>query len=177
MRCIEALKRPWASPLACLGVTCASILAACTGTQAPPAATTSASAAVAPAARSQADKAAATAPARLADPGAVHNWAEVRHQAALRMVAASPAATYVGDVPDILLAIPVLEIELNGDGSVRKIDVLRRPRAAPETVQLAIDAVHRGAPYGDVSKLPKPWHFTETFLFDDARKFKPRTLD
>jgi len=176
VRCIEGLKRPWASSLACFGVTCASVLAACTGTQAPPAATTSAAAAVAPTARSQAGNA-ATAPARLADPGAVRTWAEVRHQAALRMVAASPAATYVGDVPDILLAIPVLEIELNGDGSVRKIDVLRRPRAAPETVQLAIDAVHRGAPYGDVSKLPKPWQFTETFLFDDARKFKPRTLD
>jgi hypothetical protein len=105
------------------------------------------------------------------------NWAEVRRQAALRMVAANPNGTYVGAVPDILLAIPVLEIQLNGDGSVRRIDVLRRPRAAPETVQLAIDAVHRGAPYGDVSKLPKPWHFTETFLFNDARKFKPRTLD
>ena len=91
-------------------------------------------------------------------------------------MAANPSGTYTGDVPDQLLAIPVLEIELNGDGSVRKIEVLRQPRQAKDTMQLATDAVHRAAPFGDVSRLPKPWRFTETFLFNDDRKFKPRTL-
>ena len=43
---------------------------------------------------------------------------------------------------------------------------------------MPIDAVRRAAPFGDVSRLPQPWQFVETFLFDDdARKFKPRTLD
>jgi hypothetical protein len=28
-----------------------------------------------------------------------------------------------------------------------------------------------------VSRLPRPWKFVETFLFNDDRKFKPRTLD
>ena len=93
------------------------------------------------------------------------------------MVAANPNGTYLGTVPDVLLAIPVLEIELNGDGSVRRIDVLRKPREAHDTLQLATDAVRRAAPFGDVSRLPKPWRFTETFLFNDERKFKPRTLD
>ena len=118
-----------------------------------------------------------TAPVRLGAPGPVRNWDEVRLQAARRLVAANPAGTYSGPVPDILLAIPVLEVELNGDGGIRRIDVLRQPRQARDTVQLAIDALHRAAPFGDVSRLPKPWHFTETFLFDDNRKFKPRTLD
>ena len=113
----------------------------------------------------------------LAAPGPVRNWDEVRLQAARRLVAANPGGTYPGPVPDILLAIPVLEIELNADGSIRRIDVLRQPRQARDTVQLAIDALRRAAPFGDVSRLPKPWHFTETFLFDDNRKFKPRTLD
>ena len=114
---------------------------------------------------------------RLAAPGTVRSWTELRRQAALRMVAANPNGTYLGDVPDVLLAIPVLEIELNGDGSIRKIEVLRKPGQAVDTVQLAIDAVRRAAPFGDVSRLPRPWRFTETFLFDDARRFKPRTLD
>jgi len=35
----------------------------------------------------------------------------------------------------------------------------------------------RAAPFGDVSALPKPWKFTETFLFNKERKFKPMTLD
>ena len=113
----------------------------------------------------------------LGAPRAVRSWAEVRQQAAERMVAANPDITYVGKVPDQLLAIPVLEIELNGDGSIRKIEVLRPPRQAKETLQTAADAVRRAAPFGDVSKLPRPWKFVETFLFDDNRKFKPRTLD
>lgn len=124
-----------------------------------------------------ANMAALSAPARLPAPDPVRNWNEVRLQAAKRLVAAHPDATYMGPVPDILLAIPVLEIELNADGSVRRVDVLRVPTQAADTVQLAIAAVKRAAPYGDVSRLPKPWQFTETFLFADDRKFKPRTLD
>ena len=113
----------------------------------------------------------------LAAPGPVRSMAEVRQQAALRMMAANPERVYHGKVPDPLLAIPVLEIELNGDGSIRRIEVLRSPREAKDTLQLAADAVRRAAPFGDVSRLPRPWKFVETFLFNDERKFKPRTLD
>jgi hypothetical protein len=101
----------------------------------------------------------------------------VRQQAAERIVAANPDVTYTGQVPDPLLAIPVLEIELNGDGSIRRIEVLREPRQAKETLPIAVAAVRRAAPFGDVSRLPRPWKFVETFLFDDSRKFKPRTLE
>jgi hypothetical protein len=115
--------------------------------------------------------------AALAIPSAVHSMKDVRLQAAHRLVAANPGATYSGTVPDMLLAIPVLEVELNADGSIRRIEVLRRPTQAHDTVQLAIDAMRRAAPFGNVSRLPKPWKFSETFLFTDDRKFKPRTLD
>ncbi len=113
----------------------------------------------------------------LPPPATSRNWEQVRHQAAERLVAANPDITYMGQVPDQLLAIPVLEIELNGDGSVRRIEILREPRAAKDTLSIAVEAVRRAAPFGDVSRLPRPWRFVETFLFDDARKFKPRTLD
>ena len=63
------------------------------------------------------------------------------------MLAANPDRTYLGPAPDPLLAIPVLEIELNADGSVRRIEVLRPPRQAPDTVQIAADAVRRAAPF------------------------------
>ena len=109
--------------------------------------------------------------------GRANNWDDFRTQAARRMVAANPAGTYMGVPPEPLLAIPVLEVELNGDGSVRNIAVLRRPTQALDTVQLAIDAVRRAAPFGDVTRLPRPWKFAEVFLFDDERRFKPRTLD
>lgn len=102
---------------------------------------------------------------------------QLRQLAAHRVVGANPGITYLGKPPEVLLAIPVLEVELNADGSVRHIEVLRQPRQAKDTTQLAIDAIRRAAPFGDVSHLPKPWKFTETFLFNDERHFKPRTLD
>ena len=92
-------------------------------------------------------------------------------------MALNPDATYTGPVNQPALAIPVLEIELNADGSVRRIQVLRRPGQATDTVQLAMAAVQRAAPFGSVAHLPRPWRYTETFLFDNQRRFKPRTLD
>ena len=110
-------------------------------------------------------------------PAPVRSWSELRRQAALRMVAANPAGTYTGEVVEPLLAIPVLEIELNRDGSIHRILVLREPSQAEDTTALAIAAVRRAAPFGDIGRLPKPWRFAETFLFNNDRKFKPRTLD
>ncbi len=118
-----------------------------------------------------------TATTSLPPPTSSRNWDAYRLQAAHRMVAANPQGTYMGKAPDPLLAIPVLEVELNGDGSVRHIAVLRQPSQARDTVKLAMDAVHRAAPFGDVTRLPRPWKFAEVFLFDDDRRFKPRTLD
>jgi hypothetical protein len=123
---------------------------------------------------------AAPAPAPSARPAPqrrARDWNEYRVMAAQRMVAATPSGAHTGEVIEPLLAIPVLEIELNGDGSVRRVNVMRPPRQAKDTVQLAIDAVHRAAPFGDVTHLPRPWKFTEVFLFNDDRRFKPRSLD
>jgi hypothetical protein len=102
---------------------------------------------------------------------------EYRLQFATRLMAANPDITYATPAPEPLLAIPVLEIEVNGDGSVRNIQVVRVPSQATDTVQIAIDAVRRAAPFGDATHLPRPWKFTEVFLFDDDRRFKPRILD
>ncbi len=121
--------------------------------------------------------AAPPAAAALSPMASARSWDEFRQLAARRLVQANPHATYLGRPPEPLLAIPVLEVELNGDGSIRRIDVLRRPGQALDTVQLAMDAVRRAAPFSSVSRLPRPWKFTETFLFDNDRRFKPRTLD
>lgn len=113
----------------------------------------------------------------LGPPRAARTWDEFRQQAARRLVQANPRRTYLGPVPEPLLAIPVLEIELNADGTVRRVQVSRRPGQALDTVDLAIAAVHRAAPFGAMTSLPRPWKWTEVFLFDDSRRFKPRELD
>ncbi|WP_395704076.1 hypothetical protein [Aquabacterium sp.] len=152
------------------------LLAACGTAPAPrpaaPAPAPVAATAATPLATTAPPAAAALPPTRRA-----RDWNEYRVLAALRIVAASRERSYDGPVPEPLLAIPVLEVELNGDGSVRNIKVLRKPRQATDTVQLAIDAVHRAAPFGDVRHLPRPWRFSEVFLFNDDRRFKPSSLD
>lgn len=119
----------------------------------------------------------AAAPVAPAPASSARTWDQYRVAAARRITAANAGRTYDGTPPDVLLAIPVLEIELNADGSVRHVEVMRYPRQARDTVPLAIEAIKRAAPFGDVSRLPKPWKYTETFLFNDDRKFKLRSLD
>lgn len=114
---------------------------------------------------------------KLGPPAKPRNVQELRLQFAKRLIAAHPDSSYTERAPDRLLAIPVLEVELNADGSVRHIEVLRKPSTGNEATQLAIAAVQRAAPYGEVARLPKPWKVVETFLFDDDLRFKPRTLD
>lgn len=110
-------------------------------------------------------------------PGEARNWRDYTVLAARRLVQMNPDSTYMTTPPDPLLAIPVLEIELYIDGSIASIRVQRTPTQATDTVQLAIAAVRRAAPFPAVGHLPKPWRFSEVFLFDDKRRFKPRSLD
>lgn len=121
--------------------------------------------------------AAAPKPAGLPPPKAVRSHEELRRQAAERLVMASPEGSFLTQAPSHVLSVVVLEVEVKADGSVRRVNVLRKPRFAPETLQLAIDAIHRAAPFGDVRRMPEPWKFTETFLFEEDRRFKPLSLN
>ena len=110
-----------------------------------------------------------TRPARTAD--------EYKRQMGLRLIAANPAITYTRRAPDVLMGIPIIEVEVNADGSVRHIAVVRTPPEAAETVHVAIDAIKRAAPFGDASQVPRPWKFLQVFLFDYDGHFKPKVLD
>ena len=102
---------------------------------------------------------------------------EYKHQMGVRLIAANPNITYVKRAPDILMGIPILEVEVNADGTIRHINVIRTPAEAPETVQVAIEALKRAAPFGDASQVPRPWKFLQVFLFDYDGHFKPKVLD
>lgn len=170
MRCID-------TGAAAAALVCAIGLAACT----PPAPPAPSPASQAMPAAGSVPTAAPPAPAAAPPATTVHPGARaqdaLRLLVARRIVAAHPTATYETPAPDPLLAIPVLLIELDAQGRVRRIEVLRQPRQARDTTQIAIDAVRRAAPYGDITHLPRPWTFSESFLFDDERRFKPRSLE
>ncbi|MCE4539190.1 hypothetical protein LXT12_18215 [Pelomonas sp. P7] len=157
----------------------APVLAACGVAPRAPAPSPTPAPTPAPVAAPAATPAAPTAAkaAGLPAPKAVRTHDELRRQAAERLVLANPERSYMTPAPAQLLTVIVLDVEVKSDGSVRKVHVVRGPKFGPETLQMAIDAIHRAAPFGDVRRMPEPWKFTETFLFDEDRRFKPRSLD
>lgn len=91
-----------------------------------------------------------------------------------------PDKVFEGIPPNPLYAIIVLEIQIDGSGRVRNVRDMRTPRHATKERQAAMAAVRAGAPYPappaamlDRSGVVK---FTETWLFDNARKFRLRSL-
>ncbi len=126
--------------------------------------------AAAPAARPPVPQPAAAvqAPAR--------TWDEYKVRVARRVMHTSAGETFSGPIPDRLQSIPVIQVELNRDGSVRNVTVLRVPKFSPQTLQMAMNAVRRAGPFEPVGHLPRPWQFSETFLYNDDLKFQIRSL-
>lgn len=118
----------------------------------------------------------AGAPSPRAHSGPARSWGEYKLRVARRIMSTSPGETFGGELPDPLQSIPVLQIQLNRDGSIRNIAVLRVPRQSPQTLDMAIRAIRRAAPFEPVGHLPQPWQFSETFLYNDDLKFQLRTL-
>lgn len=106
----------------------------------------------------------------------VQNWDQYRKNAARKIMASNPSATFNGELPAILASIPSLSVYVNADGTIKDIEVKRVPRFHPETVDLAIAAVRKAAPFSPAKHLPQPWVFAETFLYNDDLKFQLHTL-
>ena len=68
--------------------------------------------------------------------GRSRDWTEYKLRAAQRIHQTSAGETFAGPLPDPLQSIPVLQVHLNRDGSVRDISVLRTPRQSPQTIEI-----------------------------------------
>ena len=91
-------------------------------------------------------------------------------------MAANAESVAQGALQEPLLGIPVVQVQLNADGSIRFVDTLRASKVAPETTNPALAAIRKVGNFGPVSNLPQPWQFTETFLYNDGMKFQLRTV-
>jgi TonB family protein len=107
---------------------------------------------------------------------AVRNMAEYRRRAAQMILAANPGGTYAGAVSEPAYGIVVVSIGLNADGSIRNVGFLRRSSVGPDANDLAVQAVRRVGSFGPISNLAGPWDISETFFYNDARKFQLRTV-
>ena len=106
----------------------------------------------------------------------VSSWAEYRRRAAQMIMAANSAGTFGGKLPDPLYGIASVSMELNADGSLKVLDMMRASKVSPEINQMSLDAVQRVGNFGSVANLPYPWQFNETFFYNDNKKFQLVTI-
>ncbi len=106
----------------------------------------------------------------------VKSWLEYRRRAARLIMEANAQLVDSGPLAERLLGIPVVQVQLNADGSLRAVEVLRASKVSPETTEPAVQAIRRVGNFGPVGNLPQPWHFSETFLYNDGMRFQLRTV-
>jgi hypothetical protein len=82
---------------------------------------------------------------------------------------------YKGKLPPLVHAIVVLEVELDHNGTVRDINMIRVPTHAPDVTARVKEMIH------SLSPMPAPQRmggvkFTEVWLVDKSGKFQLDTL-
>lgn len=163
MRCID--------PKAGLALVMLSWLAGCTTPPPPPAAPPPAT----PVARAPAPPpAAAPAPANRRVSQATNEKA-YRQDAARAIYAAYPDSIYKGKLPPLLYAIAVVETELDANGNVRDVRMLRAPSHAPEVTARVRDLIRKASPLPAPARLGTV-RYTDTWLVDKSGKFQLDTL-
>ncbi|MGD9831461.1 MAG: energy transducer TonB [Piscinibacter sp.] len=161
MRCIE--------PKVGLALATLAWLAGCTSPPPPRAP------APAPVARAPAPPAAAPAAPTNRRVSQATNEKAYRQDAARVIYAAYPDSIYKGKLPPLLYAIAVVETEVDSNGNVRDVRMLRAPSHAPEVTARVRELIRKASP------LPAPARmgtvrYTDTWLVDKSGKFQLDTL-
>jgi len=94
-----------------------------------------------------------------------------RMDAARHIYAAYPDKIYKGKLPPLVHAIVVLEMELDANGQLRRIDLIRVPTHAPEVTAAVTSMIQSASP------MPAPMRmggarFTEIWLVDKSGRFQ-----
>ena len=94
-----------------------------------------------------------------------------RVDAARHIYASYPAKIYKGKLPPLVHAIVVLEVDVDGAGKLRNINMIRVPTHAPdvtEAVRNMIEQTHLPAPV----RMAGGAKFTEIWLVDKSGRFQ-----
>jgi protein TonB len=153
----------------------AGLLAACTSTPLPPAGTASAPAAVAPAPQpGPADEVQAAAPASSRSSHATSPRA-YRKDAASHIYHQNSERIFKGRLPPLLYAIGVLNVEVDRQGRVQRLDWMRKPNHAPEVVKEIERTVRAAEPFPVPARMGKVV-YTDTWLWHKSGRFQLDTL-
>lgn len=98
-----------------------------------------------------------------------------RVDGARAIYATFPDSIFKGKLPPLLYAIVVVETELDANGNVRAVNMLRVPSHAPEVTARVRDMIRQASP------LPAPVRlgsvrYTDTWLVDKSGRFQLDTL-
>lgn len=149
----------WASLMA--GV--ASLVAACKSPPAPP----EPGPGTGPAQQGQASG--TPAPSGAATPRAY------RADAAKHLYANNAQRIYKGQLPPMLYAVGVLEVDIDRNGRVQRLSWMRAPKHAPEVIAEIERTVRSAAPYPVPARMGKVT-YTDTWLWDKSGQFQLDTL-
>lgn len=100
---------------------------------------------------------------------------EYRRDAARHLYQLNPQRIYKGMMPPLLQAVAVMQVELDGNGNVRKFEWMRAPRHVPAVMAEIERMVRNAAPYPAPRRLGKVV-YTDTWLWDKSGLFQLDTL-
>jgi hypothetical protein len=82
---------------------------------------------------------------------------------------------YKGRLPPLLYAIGVLNVEVDRNGNVQRLDWMRAPKHAPEVVAEIERTVRAASPFPAPVRMGKTV-YTDTWLWDKSGRFQLDTL-
>lgn len=100
----------------------------------------------------------------------------LRRMAAEHIYQLNSARVYPGKLPPMLYAIGVLEVELQPNGHIRRLNWMRAPRHAPEVIREIERTVRAAAPFPIAAGTRGKLSFTDTWLWDKSGRFQLDTL-
>ena len=100
---------------------------------------------------------------------------EYRRDAASHLYARNAHRIFKGQLPPMLYAIGVLDVELDRNGRVTALHWLRAPKHAPEVMAEIERTVRQAAPYPAPTRMGRVV-YTDTWLWDESGKFQLDTL-
>lgn len=98
-----------------------------------------------------------------------------RQDGARAIYAAYPDSIYKGKLPPLLHAIAVVETEIDSNGNVRDVRMIRAPSHAPDVTARVRELIRKASPLPAPARLGTV-RYTETWLVDKSGKFQLDTL-
>src|SRR5262249_49706190 len=98
-----------------------------------------------------------------------------RVDAARHIYAAYPEKIYKGKLPPLVHGIVVVEMDLDANGQLKSINLMRVPSHAPEVTEAVKDMIRKAAPMPAPSRLGGT-KITEIWLVDKSGRFQLDSL-